>query len=94
LISLLPKKTRGSHKEVNRTVQTITLQEAQDHLAEIIDNLPPGEEIAIVRDEKPIATIRGVQQSPVQPIPGRCKGMLTIVSEDEEHLKEFAEYLP
>jgi antitoxin (DNA-binding transcriptional repressor) of toxin-antitoxin stability system len=76
------------------TMQTITLQEAQSNLAEIIDNMPPGEEIAIVLDEKPIATIRAVNRSQDRPIPGRCKGMLTIVSEDEEHLKDFIEYMP
>jgi len=25
---------------------------------------------------------------------GSCKGMMTIVSEDDEHLKDFAEYMP
>jgi len=39
-------------------MQTITLQEAQSHLAEIIEKLAPGEEVAITRDEKPVATIR------------------------------------
>jgi antitoxin (DNA-binding transcriptional repressor) of toxin-antitoxin stability system len=28
-----------------------------------------------------------------QPVFGSCKGMLTIISEDEEHLKDFEEYM-
>ena len=28
------------------------------------------------------------------PLPGRGKGMLTILSEDDDHLKDFAEYMP
>jgi hypothetical protein len=28
-----------------------------------------------------------------QPVFGSCKGMMTIVSEDEEHLKDFEEYM-
>jgi len=30
---------------------------------------------------------------PGQPVFGSCKGMLTIVSEDDEHLKDFEEYM-
>jgi hypothetical protein len=29
-----------------------------------------------------------------RPEPGSGKGMLTIVSEDDEHLQDFAEYMP
>ena len=29
-----------------------------------------------------------------QPVFGSCKGMLNVVSEDDEHLKDFAEYMP
>jgi hypothetical protein len=28
-----------------------------------------------------------------EPVFGSCKGMMTIVSEDEEHLKDFEEYM-
>jgi hypothetical protein len=28
-----------------------------------------------------------------QPVFGSCKGMMTIVSEDDEHLKDFEEYM-
>jgi len=31
--------------------------------------------------------------SPGGPVLGSCRGMLTILSEDDEHLKDFAEYL-
>ena len=27
-------------------------------------------------------------------VPGRGKGMLTIIAEDDDHLKDFAEYMP
>lgn len=39
-------------------MQTVSLQEAQSHLAEIIDKLPPGEEIVLTRDDKPVAILR------------------------------------
>lgn len=39
-------------------MQTITLEEAQAHLSEIIARLPPGEEVVITRADKPVATLR------------------------------------
>jgi prevent-host-death family protein len=74
-------------------MQTITLEEAQRRLAEIIDQLPPGQEVVITRDNRPVARLVG-EKRPPRPGPGLGKGMLTIVSDDDEHLKDFAEYLP
>jgi prevent-host-death family protein len=73
---------------------TVTLQEAQAHLAELIERLQPGESLLITRNETPVArlTAEGARgRKPRQP--GNCKGMLTLVSDDEEHLKDFAEYM-
>jgi antitoxin (DNA-binding transcriptional repressor) of toxin-antitoxin stability system len=75
-------------------MQTITLEEAQSHLAEIIDKLPPGEEVVITRGERPVAKLVGTPTEQPRPLPGRGKGMLTIISEDDDHLKDFAEYMP
>jgi antitoxin (DNA-binding transcriptional repressor) of toxin-antitoxin stability system len=75
-------------------MQTVTLEEAQSRLAEIIENLPPGEEIVITRDNQPVARlVRTPNQG--RPGPGLGKGMLTVVSDDDDdHLKDFAEYMP
>jgi antitoxin (DNA-binding transcriptional repressor) of toxin-antitoxin stability system len=67
-------------------MQTVTLEEAQSHLSEIIDKLAPGEEVMLTRDDKPVARIIAG--------PGRSEGMLTVISEDDDHLKDFAEYMP
>src|SRR5690349_16148926 len=58
-------------------VQTISVDEAQSHLAEILAKLSPGEEVALTLDDRPAATIRGI--TPFRPqaadaradIPGR-----------------------
>jgi antitoxin (DNA-binding transcriptional repressor) of toxin-antitoxin stability system len=75
-------------------MQTITLEEAQSHLAEIIDKLPPGGEVVIMRGDRPVARLSGTPAEEPRPIPGRGRGMLTILSEDDEHLKDFAGYMP
>jgi antitoxin (DNA-binding transcriptional repressor) of toxin-antitoxin stability system len=72
----------------------LPLAEVQAHLPELIERLRPGETVVITRDEKPIArlTVEGTpKRKPRQP--GNCKGMLTIVADDDEHLKDFAEYM-
>ncbi len=74
---------------------TITLEEAQAHLSEIIDRLQPGEPLVITRDDQPVARLLAEEKPKRKPRkPGNCKGMLTIVQDDEEHLKDVAEYMP
>ena len=75
-------------------MQTITLEEAQKHLAEIIEKLPPGGEVVITRGDKPVAKLSSAPAGQPRPVPGRGKGMLTIISEDDDHLEDFAEYMP
>jgi antitoxin (DNA-binding transcriptional repressor) of toxin-antitoxin stability system len=75
-------------------MQTITVHQAQTHLAEIIEKLTPGEEIVLLQDNQPVARLVGESPAKPFPIPGRCQGMLNIVAEDDEHLKDWAEYLP
>ena len=42
------------------------------------------------------APMEEFRESTDNPLPqfGSCKGMLTIISDDDEHLKDFAEYMP
>ena len=75
---------------------TITVEEAQARLKEIIHQLSPGEEIVITENQHPVAKLVS-EQSPkprLRPPPGLGKGMITIVSDDDEHLEDFTEYMP
>ena len=75
-------------------MSTVTLEEAQAHLPQLIEQLQPGEEIVITRDQKPVARLLAGERPKRKPRrPGNCKGMLTIVAADDEHLKDFAEYM-
>ncbi len=73
--------------------ETITLEHAQTNLAELIARLLPGNEIIITRNDQPIAELRPVS-TVAQPRFGNCRGSLTILAEDDEHLNDFAEYMP
>ncbi len=65
---------------------TITLEEAQAKLPELIEHLGVGEEWVITRDACPVAMlVRPASESP-QPSFGRGRGKVFVVSEDDEHL--------
>ena len=74
---------------------TITIEEAQAKLPELVGGLGGGEEIKLTRGGRVVARIVG--ETPGggrRPGPGLGKGMLTVVDDDEEHLSTFSEYMP
>jgi prevent-host-death family protein len=78
-------------------MSTVTIQEAQAKLADLIHKLMPGEEVVITENDHPVAKLVGEQAKPapgLRPPPGLGKGCITITSDDEDHLKDFAEYMP
>jgi prevent-host-death family protein len=75
-------------------MSTVTIEDAQARLPELIDKLSKGEDVIITRNNRAVAQLVPVQAAKPQPRFGSCKGMLTIVSDDDEHLKDFAEYMP
>jgi prevent-host-death family protein len=75
-------------------MSTVTIEEAQAKLSELIDTLAPGEEIIITRNQQPVAKLVGQQQFARQPRrPGSAKGKLVILAEDDEHLEDFKDYM-
>jgi antitoxin (DNA-binding transcriptional repressor) of toxin-antitoxin stability system len=76
---------------------TITIEEAQAKLKELIHQLAPGEEVVITENQQPVAKLVNQPPKPkpgLRPPPGLGKGNITVVSDDEEHLKDFEEYMP
>ena len=71
--------------------RTVELDVAQATLSELIAGLKPDDEVVIVQNQKTVARI--VPPKRGTPTFGSCKGMLTIISDDDEHLKDFAEYM-
>lgn len=73
---------------------TVSLEEAQAQLPELLEKVASGQEIIITRDDAPLAQLTPIRKPKPQPQFGSCKGMLTIVADDEEHLEHFKEYMP
>ena len=73
---------------------TVTIEEAQARLPELIDHLAKGEELVITRNQQPIARLLTAAKPERMPRKaGSAKGMLTVIAEDDDHLKDFAEYM-
>jgi antitoxin (DNA-binding transcriptional repressor) of toxin-antitoxin stability system len=75
-------------------MSTLTIDEAQSQLPQLIDQLRPGEEIVITRGDKPVARLLSLELPRGIPIIGRGKDKLIGYVDDDEHLKDFAEYMP
>jgi len=72
---------------------TVTIEEAQQKLVEIIEHLAAGDRIIITRGTTPIARLeRESGASPKQRQPGSARGRLTVLAEDKEHLRDFEGY--
>jgi antitoxin (DNA-binding transcriptional repressor) of toxin-antitoxin stability system len=73
-------------------VTTITLQEAQANLADLVYRLDPGEGVTITENDRPVAWLERVPADVGRPVAGSAKGMLTILEEDDR-LADFREYM-
>ena len=70
---------------------TVTVGEAQAQLPELIAGLTADDQVVILQVDHPVAELRSTTKTKLQPQFGACKGMLTIVAEDDEHLRDFVE---
>jgi antitoxin (DNA-binding transcriptional repressor) of toxin-antitoxin stability system len=74
----------------------VAVEDMKETLTELLDRLKPGEVIILTRNNQPVARL-SAEPAPNPRLrlpPGLGKGMITIVSNDEDHLKDFAEYMP
>lgn len=74
---------------------TVSIQEAQAKLPDLIHRLMPGDELVITENNLPVAKlIGGKATGGLRPQPGLAKGMITVVADDDEHLQHFTDYVP
>ena len=73
---------------------TVTIEEAQARLQELIEHLSPDEPLVITKGNQAVAQLMRPGSLAQTPEFGCCRGMLTINAEDDEHLQDFADYMP
>jgi antitoxin (DNA-binding transcriptional repressor) of toxin-antitoxin stability system len=76
---------------------SITVEEAQAKLKEIIHQLSPGEELVITENQQPVAKLVSEQAKPIKPPrpgPGLCKGAIVYMAPDfDAPLDDMKEYM-
>ena len=74
---------------------TMAVEDIKVTLPELLDTLTPGDEFILTRNQQPLAKLVSAAPQHRKPrVPGLGKGMITILSDDDDHLKDFAEYMP
>lgn len=74
---------------------TVTIEEAQSHLPALIAGLQPGEELLITQHDVTVAKLTlEIRKPPSGRLSGTAAGQLTILADDDDHLADFAEYMP
>lgn len=77
----------------------LLLKDIQNNFAEVVANLLPGEVVQIVSGDQIVARLMGERQTltgetlPAARQPGSAIGTLKIISDDDEHLQDFADYM-
>jgi antitoxin (DNA-binding transcriptional repressor) of toxin-antitoxin stability system len=75
---------------------TISVEEAQAKLKEIIHQLSPGEELVITENRQPVAKLVGERPKPSlpRPGPGLCSGAIVYMAADfDAPLDDLKEYM-
>jgi antitoxin (DNA-binding transcriptional repressor) of toxin-antitoxin stability system len=73
----------------------ISLDEVQAKLPEIVHGLGEGDEVVIVEGQCPVARLLGpLPTKRCSRTPGSARGRLTVLVEDDAHLKDFGDYMP
>jgi antitoxin (DNA-binding transcriptional repressor) of toxin-antitoxin stability system len=73
---------------------SVSIEEAQAKLPELIAHLAAGEALIITRNQQPIARLQAELPVPRKPRqPGSAIGLLTEIADDKEHLADFKEYM-
>ena len=70
----------------------VELEEAKVSLKDLIAHMGPNDEVIITENSEPVARL--VPPPKTRPQFGGCEGMLTIVSDDDEHLEDFKDDMP
>ena len=66
---------------------TVTIAEAESRLGELVDQLQPGEEIELTRDDDIVARLVKCDLHKRARQFGLGKGKLTIIADDDEHIE-------
>ena len=71
----------------------VDLDEAKEHLSELVDEARRGTEIVITRRDEPVAKLVPVRGARTARRAGSAVGLITISDDFEEPLEDFKDYM-
>jgi antitoxin (DNA-binding transcriptional repressor) of toxin-antitoxin stability system len=75
-------------------MSTVTIQEAQALLVDLIHQLSPGDELLITENNEPVAKLARTETKKQWPCqPGSAKGKIWMAPDFDAPLEEFKEYM-
>jgi len=75
-------------------VRTISVQDASGQLTTLMRGLHPGDQLMLTDGQQRIARVVPDDAGRPNRQAGRCKAMLEIVSNDDDILEHFKDYVP
>ena len=74
----------------------VSIEEAENTFADLIQEVMKGEEVLITSDEKPIAKLTSLAKQKISPKrikAGSAKGLIKIANNFDEPLEDFKDYM-
>ncbi|MCY2966684.1 MAG: type II toxin-antitoxin system prevent-host-death family antitoxin [Planctomycetota bacterium] len=72
---------------------TVTIEEAQAQLPELLEKLQPGEEITITDHGQPLAQVKKAERTSWPCKAGSARGKIYLAPDFDAPLEEFQEYM-
>lgn len=69
----------------------LSLAEASKDLVRLVETVLSGEEVIILKDDRPVAKLTSLEPAPKRRQPGSAKGLVWISDDFDEPLEEFKE---
>ena len=70
----------------------VNIHEAKTHLSRLLARVEAGEEITIAKAGRPIARLTGIQERPLDRVPGLGKGQVVIHDDFDDPIPELEAY--
>ncbi|MGL5871739.1 MAG: type II toxin-antitoxin system Phd/YefM family antitoxin [Xenococcaceae cyanobacterium] len=75
-------------------MREINLKEASENLPHLVEAVINGEEVIIIKENRPVAKLTRLESSPKRrPQFGSAKGLITMSDDFDEPLEDFKEYM-
>lgn len=74
-------------------MQTVTLDEAKERLADLVEDASRGDEVVIMSHDRPVAKLVPVVGADARPRFGSAKGLITMADDFDAPLGDFAAYV-